>query len=296
MTTDPTERVTDTLEEAAEAAVHGGGDAPSRAVELLGRGGLVAYGVVHLVLAGLAVRLALGTRGVEVDQQGAVHEVAGLGPAGRLLLVVVVAGLVAFGLWQACASAVGFRWVSGAERFRKRVGAVAKTIAVLAVAVAAVRTVIGDPTSGRAGPQWLVGSLLGLPGGRLWVFLAGAVVLVIAATMVYTGLSRSFLGDLVDDVPRGIRRVAAGLGLVGNLARAVAFGAVGVLFAVAGVRGDPGRVGGFDLALRELTRQWQGVAPLLLVAAGLAAFGAYCFGDAHYRRAGVATDRITRPR
>lgn len=290
------ERATEALEEAADATVHGGGDAPSRAVELLGRVGLVAYGLVHVLLAGLTVRLALGASGIEADQQGAVHEVAGLGLLGQLLLVVFVAGLVAFAVWQGCAAAVGFRWVSGGERLRKRVGAVAKTIAVLAVAVAAVRTVIGDPTSGRAGPQLLVSSLLELPGGRALVWVAAAVVLIVAGTMVYTGLSRSFLGDLVDAVPPRVRRVAAALGLLGNLARAVAFGGVGVLLAVGGLRGDPRRVGGFDLALREMAAQWRGMAPLLVVAAGLAAFGVYCFVDARYRRAGVGTPAITRSR
>jgi Domain of Unknown Function (DUF1206) len=109
--------------------------------------------------------------------------------------------------------------------------------------------------------------------------------MVIAGTMVYTGLARTFMGDLVEDLPTWARRSALVLGALGNLARAVAFGAVGVLFAVAALRGDPARVGGLDLALREITEQWQGVAPLVAVSLGLAAFGVYCVLDARYRRA-----------
>jgi hypothetical protein len=158
-------------------------------------------------------------------------------------------------------------------------------VAVLAVALAAVRTVLGDATSGHAGPQLLVASLLGLPGGRGLVGLVGVVVVGVALTMVYTALGRTFLGDLVDGMPTGVRRAAAVLGAVGNLGRAVAFGAVGLLFLVAAQRGDPHGVGGLDLALRALASRWQGIAPVVVVSVCLAAFGAYCFVDARYRRA-----------
>ena len=67
--------------------------------------------------------------------------------------------------------------------------------------------------------------------------------------------------------------------------RAVAFGAVGVLFAVAAVRADPARVGGLDQALRTIVDRWQGVTPLVAISLGLAAFGLYCGLDARYRRA-----------
>lgn len=281
-------------EEAADYAFHGGGDAPGRLVEALGRVGLVAYGVVHLLLAGLGIQLAAGAEPIEVDQYGAVAVVASVGPVGTVLLVVFVAGLLAFAAWQVCAAAVGFRWVSGGERFRKRVGAIAKTIAVLAVAVVAVRVVVGDPSTGRAGPQLLVTWLLALPAGRLLVAAVALTVLVIAGSMVYTGLARTFLGDLVTDLPVGVHRTAEILGAVGNLARALAFGAIGALFGMAALRGDPAGVGGFDTALRALSSQWQGVAPLLVVSAGFAAFGAYCLIDARYRRAG-GLDRGTAP-
>lgn len=281
-------------EEAADYAFHGGGDAPGRLAESLGRFGLVAYGVVHLLVAGLGLQLAAGAEPIEVDQYGAVAAVASIGPLGLLLLVVFVAGLLAFAAWQVCAAAIGFRWVSGGERFRKRVGAVAKTIAVLAVAVVAVRVVVGDPSTGRAGPQLLVTWLLALPGGRLLVAAVALTVLVIAGSMVYTGLARTFLGDLVERIPVGVRRTAEILGAFGNLARALAFGAVGVLFGVAALRDDPAGVGGFDAALRALSTQWQGVAPLAVVSAGFAAFGVYCLIDAWYRRAG-GLDRGTAP-
>lgn len=274
------------MREAADKAVAGGGDAPSRAIELLGRFGLVAYGAVHLLVAGLGVRLAFGARGTEVDQRGAVAAVASVGPVGTLVLVGFVAGLAAFAVWQVSAAVAGFRWVSGGERRRKRIGALAKAMAVVAVAVIAARFVVDSPGGpGRTGPEWLVRSLLELPGGRWLVAAVAAFVLVVAGTMVYTGIARTFLGDLLDDVPPRLRRMAVVLGAAGNLARAVAFGAIGVLFAGAALHADPDRVGGLNEALRGLAGEWRGVAPLVVLSAGMAAFGGYCLIDSRYRRA-----------
>jgi hypothetical protein len=272
------------VHEAADRTVHGGGDAPSRLVEVLGRAGLIAYGAVHLLVAALGLRLAFGSA-AEVDQQGAVSTVASVGVAGVVVLVVFIAGLVAFAVWQITATVAGFRWVSGGERFRKRVGAAAKAIAVLAVAFVAARTVLGSTPNGRAGPQRLVASLLSLPAGNLLVGAVAITVIVIAGSMIYTGVARTFMGDLVDDLPPWAHRAGVVLGAAGNIARAVAFGAVGVLFAVAAVRGDPERVGGLDQALRSLVSHWQGVTPLVVISLGLGAFGLYCVLDARYRRA-----------
>lgn len=290
---DAVEDAEDVAREAAEAVVSGGGDAPSRAVELLGRVGLVAYGVVHMIVAFFGVRLALGVTRQEVDQRGAIAALSSFGWASVVLLVVCVAGLLSFAIWQTAAAVAGFRWTSGGERFRKRVGAVAKAVSVLAIAAVAARFLVGDPgPSGRAGPQLAAATLLELPGGRWLVAGLAAFVIVIAATMVYTGLARTFLGDLVQALPRRTRRVAVVLGGYGNLARAVVLGVVGALFVEAAVHGDPSRTGGIDQALRGLAGSGRGVFPLLLVSGGLAAFGVYCLIDARYRRArGGAEER-----
>jgi hypothetical protein len=59
--------------------------ADSGSIKSLGRVGLVAYGVVHLLVAYLAVRVALGG-GVKA-------------PYGTVLLLLVAAGLACFGIY-----------------------------------------------------------------------------------------------------------------------------------------------------------------------------------------------------
>ncbi|SHL09844.1 protein of unknown function [Pseudonocardia thermophila] len=270
------------------AAARGGGDAPGRWVEVLGRAGIAAYGVVHVLIAYLVVAAMIGVRGQPAaDQGGAVTVVAALGPVGRALLGVAAAGLVAFGVWQVCAAATGFRWVSGGERFRKRVGAAAKALAVFAVAAAVLPALLGERLAdGDASVRSLTASLLVLPGGRVVVAAIGITAIAVAASMVYTAIRATYLGDLRErDLSPALLGLARWLGRAGNLGRAVALGGVGGSFVRAASTADPLRSAGFDGVLRALgTNSW-GVVALALVAAGIAAFGAYCAIDAWARRA-----------
>src|SRR5689334_20676372 len=61
--------------------------------------GLVARGILYLVLAWLAVQLVVGSRGSEVDTRGALHQLAQDG-IGQIALVLLVVGFAAFALWH----------------------------------------------------------------------------------------------------------------------------------------------------------------------------------------------------
>lgn len=275
------------VHDVARGVTRGDGDAPGRWVEVLGRGGLVAYGAVHVILAALIVRIVAGVRGLPADQGGAVAVVAAQGLVGRLLLVAAMIGLLAFTLWQVWAAARGFRWVAGGERVRKRVGAAGKAVALIAVVTVIAPAVIGERTvNGNIEARTLTATLLGLPGGRFIVVLVALVALVVAASMIYTGVRATFLGDLwPDKLSRTMKIIATVLGGAGNLARAVALGGVGWAFIRAGLTDKANRSEGLDGALASLGRTTFGSVILVLIAAGVAAFGMYCFIDAYARRA-----------
>ncbi|MEJ2890896.1 DUF1206 domain-containing protein [Actinomycetospora aeridis] len=259
-------------------------DAPGHWSEVLGRVGLGAYGVVHLLLGWLAAEIAaLGARG-SVDQRGAVAIVAHGGLVGWFVLLVATVCLVTFAVWQVRAAAVGFRWVEQRGlRLRKRIGAAAKVVGVGGVVYVAVRYLLRAPGDG-SDLQFLTAEAFGLPGGRLLVLAAAVVVLVTAVTTAFTGIRATFLGDLVPEkLTPGLRHTARWLGAVGNLTRAVAFAAIGVLGVVAVLDDDPDRVGGLDLALRTLADHTLGTAALAIAGVGFAAYGLYCLVDAYAR-------------
>jgi hypothetical protein len=75
------------------------------------------------------------------------------------------------------------------------------------------------------------------------------------------------------------------VGAIGHLARAIALAVVGLLAGTAALFADPGRAGGLDIALRALGSTGLGASLLVVVAAGFAAFGLFCWADAATRRA-----------
>jgi hypothetical protein len=271
--------------ELAGLGAGGEGEAPVRAVEVLGRVGLVGYGLVHVLIGAIAVHV-VGRGGGQPDQQGALSGLTGSG-LGIAVLAVMVVGMVAFGVWQGLGAAAGFRWTSGMTRVRKRVGAAAKTVAVLAVAVVGVQLLVTGSSGGSSSQSFeeVTAGLLALPGGWIVVGLMGVAVIVIAGIMSYTGIARTFSDDLdYDRLPDRLRRPVEVLGVVGHVARAVAFAVVGVLFVVAALQADPTRAGGLDQALKTLAAQPYGPLLLVAVGTGFAAFGVYSFAESWARR------------
>lgn len=263
----------------------GRSDAPGRVVDALGRVGLVGYGVVHMLVAWLATSVAFGIPDDPPDAQGAIATIADT-PGGTLALGAGAVCLLAFALWQVTAAAVGFRWVHGGERFRKRAGAVAKSIATGALAVLIVDSLVDHGRQSTTSAQSLAAALLALPAGRFLLAAVACVILVLAGTMTYTGVRRTFMGDLdVRRVGDAGRRAIELLGMVGTLSRALALAVVGLLAGGAALFEDPNRAGGIDTALRALGSTALGAGLLLVVAIGFAAFGLFCVADAATRRA-----------
>jgi hypothetical protein len=263
----------------------GRSDAPGQVVDGLGRIGLVGYGLVHLVVAWLALHVAFGVPDAPPDAVGAVGTIART-PGGVFALLVAVIGLLAFALWQLTAAAIGFRWVHGNERMRKRVGAVMKSIAVSALAGIVIDYLAGVGSARATSVQQLAAHVLELPAGRVLLGLVAVVLVGIACAMTYTGVRRTFMGDLdVRALAPGVRNAIEVAGAAGHLARALAIAVVGGLAGAAALFADPAWAGGLDTALRALGSTLPGTWLLVVVAAGFAAFGVFCVADAATRRA-----------
>src|SRR5690242_11411352 len=84
-------------------------------LRLLARVGLVAYGVVYLLIGGLALQLAWGVGpSNSPDPSGAFRTLAEQ-PLGNVLLWLVGVSLVALGLWRASEAMWGQRDLKGGE-------------------------------------------------------------------------------------------------------------------------------------------------------------------------------------
>ena len=278
-------RATGAAGSAAGAAERAG---DSDGLEKLARVGMLAYGVVHVLVAWLALQLAWGGGGGEsADQSGAMATVAE-SPIGKPLLWVVAVGLIALAVWQA---AEVFRWRSGwsasgkarTKALRKSGNALGKAAIYTALAVLAIRFALGSGTSSSQKQQETTAGVFGWPAGQWIVGAAGLVLIGAGAWHVRKGLNKHFLKqiDTSDASPSALRLVTR-LGQVGFPGKGIALAGVGALLIWAAVTFDPSKASGLDGALHAILELPFGQILLTIVALGIAAFGAFLFVRARY--------------
>jgi uncharacterized membrane protein len=258
--------------EASTAAREAGNSA---VVEWGARLGYVTLGLIHLLIAWIALKVAWGIGGgsKDADTSGALKTLASSG-TGVVLLWVCVVGFLLLAVWQLFEAAVGYGETSD------RLKAVAKGVTYLFFAWTTFKVGQGAGSSAEKQTEDFTAGLMGSPGGRLLVGLVGLVVLGIAGYHVYKGWTKKFLEDLREHP--GDWAVTAGR--IGYIAKGVALVIVGFFFLVAAWQADPDKAQGLDGALKTLKDAPFGPFLLTLVAAGIAAYGVYSFARARYAR------------
>lgn len=260
----------------------------SDALEHLARVGLIAYGVVHLLVAWLAIQLAwFGSNEESADQSGALATLAE-SPVGKPLLWIVAIGLLALAVWQA---AEVLRWrggwsASGKQRtkaLRKSGNSLVKAVIYVTLAILAIRFATGGGQSSSSSQQQTTAGVFDWPGGQFLVGAVGLILIGVGAWHVRKGLNKHFLKqiDTSGASPSAVRLVTR-LGQVGFPGKGVALAGVGVLLIWAAVTVDPSKAQGLDGALHGVLELPFGRILLTLVAVGIAAFGAFCFVRARY--------------
>jgi hypothetical protein len=273
-----------TAGEAVSAADRAG---DSGGLENLARIGLVAYGVVHLLVAWLALQLAWGGGGGEADQSGAMATLA-KSPVGKPLLWVIAVGLVALAVWQAAEALHARGAVHGVGRQKKKalqtiVKSVARAVVYVVLAVTAFKFAIGSGKSSAQQQQQGTAGVFGWPGGRFLVAIAAIVLICVGANLVYQGVKKKFLKQIdLAQAPPKTTRVITRLGQVGFPAKGVALALVGGLLGYAAITFDPSKASGLDGAMRTILNAPFGQVLLTLVAVGIVAFGAFLFARARY--------------
>ena len=95
--------------------------------------GLVAYGVVYLLLAWLAVQLALGDQSEDASPKGALHELAQQ-PFGKVLVWAVALGMLLLVVWRVLEAAFGHRENDGSDADPMRLASAGKAVMYAALA------------------------------------------------------------------------------------------------------------------------------------------------------------------
>lgn len=243
--------------------------------------GFAFNGLLHMIIGGIAISIAIGAGGGAADQSGALSQLA-RNPGGVVVLWTIVVGLTALGLWQFLEAFL----VPGkdpAHRWAHRIVELSKGVVYIAIAVTAFTFAIGGSSSSSNSSQGASASLLAAPGGVVMLVLGGVVVVIVGVVFVVRGVTRKFTADM--RVPAGAAGHAiVALGVFGYVAKGVGVAVVGILFVVAAFTLDPEKASGLDGALKALAALPFGAAILIGVGVGLIAYGLFCVARAKLAR------------
>ncbi|MGB3441433.1 MAG: DUF1206 domain-containing protein [Actinophytocola sp.] len=252
--------------------------------QLVVRLGLVAYGVVHLLVAWLVLQVAVGDLdggGVgKADKTGALQSIAS-NTGGTILLWLIAVGLGVSALWQLLEAFTG-------DRTSLRLMHVGEAVLFGYLAFIAGKLAVGSPASSTDKAQLgLIGKLLAQSWGKPVVIAIGVAIVAAGLFVIHHGVTKRFAQEHnLAPASRPTRTAVVKLGQVGYAALGAVYGIAGALVVVAAVQSQPAKATGLDVALKTLAAQPFGTFLLVVIAIGLAAFAVFTFFDARYRRVG----------
>lgn len=247
----------------------------SPVVEYGARVGFAVVGVMHLLIAYLAVKIAwgVGGDGESADQSGALEFLQGSG-TGKALLWVGVVGFALLAVWNVTEGIISHFEVAD------RLKLVAKGLLYVFFTWTTFKIALGGSSDSEEQTDDVTTMIMDNPAGQVLVGTVGLVVLGIAGYHVYKGWAKKFLEDLEEHPGHW----AVHAGRAGYVAKGIALFVVGTFFLVAAWTHDADDAKGMDGALKAVKDMSGGPFLLTLVALGIAAYGVYSFARARYAR------------
>jgi hypothetical protein len=244
------------------------------------RAGLIAYGIVHLMIAWLAAQLALGEREGSASSTGALQELASQS-FGTILIWLIAIGMFLLVLWRLLEAALGDEDEEGGG-LRKRLTSLGKAVIYGAIGVSAIRVATGSGSQG-GGSDSTTATLMDLPAGRWIVAGVGLAIIGYGANLVRRAWTEKFREHLSAEGKSGdVCRAYIWFGKAGYMAKGISIAIIGGLFCYAAYTHEPNKSGGLDVALHKVLEQPFGQFLLLAIAAGIACYGLFCFARARH--------------
>jgi hypothetical protein len=253
---------------------------------VLGRVGLVATGVLYLLLALLTFRVAIEGRanGEQPDTDGALRLVAEQ-PLGEVLMALLMLGFAAHAVWR-LAEALQDRDHEGDEPkgLAKRFGYAALAVWYAALAGLTGWVLFGNAPDSSGKPQQTTRGVFGWPLGRELIAAVGLGLIATAVASVVFAYRERHLAKLhTEGMSREALRIADLAGKAGYASRAVVFALIGGFLVEAAWTYDPHEARGLDGALLRLVHAPLGPVLLAAIALGFACYGTWSLMQARYR-------------
>ena len=264
-------------------------DAGSGWYAWLARGGLVAKGVSFGIVGILAVGVAADSGGRATSRQGALQALAQQ-TWGTVLLVLLAIGFAGYAIWR-FVQAFAEREDEGGENrtlksWGKRAGYIGRGLIYAGLTFTTAKILVGSggQQSQTEHAHKTTAALLGWPGGRWIVGIAGLCIIGVGLWNFYRGITKKFEDNWrTGEMSKPERAWGGRAGVAGHLARSVVFTLIGVFVAKAAIDYNPKNAIGLDGALQKLADASYGPYLLGLTAAGLLCYALFCLVDARYR-------------
>jgi hypothetical protein len=273
-----TTTTSNTAKQAGKAIAHQAKHAATNPwFERLERLGFVVRGLIYLIIGVLALQLAIGAGGATATPTSAIALI-GKQPQGKLLLVIIAAGLAGYSLWgfvRAILDPLG-RGTS-AKGMLDRAGFLFSGVSYGLLLIPTVLTVMNKPNTATASSTpGVPASLLSGPMGKWLIVGFGLFWIAAGAGQVITAYRAKFIRDLKTSTMSASEiKAASWLGKIGFTARGIVFGLIGVIILQTDFAVGAKQAQGFDGALAALAHAPYGELLLGTVAIGLIVFGAY---------------------
>ena len=237
--------------------------------ERAARAGYAAGGLLHLLIAFIIARLALGDGG-NADQSGALATLAAQ-PGGAVMLWAAAVVLAALGMWYLVETFLQ-------HDAKNRMKSAAVGVVYLALAFSAAKFAMGSGKSSGQQNAGLSAQMMQSGWGKAVLVLVALVVISVGGYHVYKGATKKFFSDL--NVSGGT--AITWVGIVGYVAKGLVLMGAGILVVVATFTADPAKASGVDAAVKTLGGAPFGKFLLLIAALGLAAYGVWGFIRSRY--------------
>lgn len=248
----------------------------------LARWGLVSKGTLYVLVGAIAVDVSVAGGERVQDRGGALSALADTWP-GKLLVGALAVGLLGYALWRFVEAVLGGPVERrGEEAWWKRFGYAARGFWYLGLFGVAASALAGADESN--GEDRFTARVLEWPAGRWLVAAVGLGILGAGVFNLWRGVTGRFRKTLkLRKLSELEERAFTAMGVVGHLARGLVFALIGFFLVRAAYQYDAEEAIGLDGALAKVLRRDYGDTLLGFVAAGLLAYGLYCFVEARYR-------------
>jgi hypothetical protein len=254
-------------------------------IEQLARLGYASKAVIYAIIGILAILAAANRGGRVTDTSGALRVVL-TQPFGRLLLLVLAAGLCGYALWRLLDAFMdpdrhGTRFKGLVER----IGNAIRGLIYGALGIEAFRLFRGlSGSNGEEARIWTA-RILNVPLGEVALGLAGAIVFVYGLSELFDAL-RGHYDEKVNTsaLPSGLRLPLIRISRFGIGARGAIISTLGVFLVRAALQDDPGEALGTRESMVELAGAVEGRWLLAVIAAGMLAYAVDQALHARWRR------------